>query len=1229
MKEVQRKAIDQSSSSGTSLAAELDEAATSGNRLISYVETDKDSGEVPTPSEGWTLIDGDNSSSVSIAVAERVADGSEKDDCTWTWSTSRTSAGWIIEIGELPENVSVKSGSNFTDESSVDEVALGPIEAPGAGLAIGGVAVDTLDNWDPVGWSNGFEGEDIGLGSTGLSVATKAVEAKASVSTTASSAGSTDQASGILILITEEAGPEAPTVLSRWAGGVTDDEVTVAVRVSAGESVRLAVDTDSELGSPVYSEAKAPNGVGLVRLAVSGLDPDTAYHYGIEVDSELLEDGRGQFTTMATAAETFSFAWGSCRLSDQDSEVFDAIRQSGARFFIQAGDFHYDDIAENDDAKYRAAYAEDILAQARIQALMAAMPVDYTWGDHDYARNDAIGSESGGESAQTLYREQVPHYAIPAEGPIYHTFACGRCRFIVLDVQSDRTEAEKAGSVLGEAQKAWLKEVLEANDEPVVFLVSHNTWNDPPPGTADNGWGYFEDEVDELVEWFEKTGNDRRLYWLCGDAHMVAADDGTNAPGGMPVAQGAALDQSGSEKGGTFSEGTKQGGEGTAGQYGFITVTDDGGSVKVSYEGRDAEGTAHVTMETVFPIQASASGQGTGTGSASATVTRKAAAAGAGEGTGAASASRTRVASASGSGEGTGSASAQVVGDEPTPSARVVSEPVDDTLYVEPRHADGSTSRWAGDEPDAAGIPENIDISDGAPGGHRAASFSLKRDPRRDWPDLDLVDDVVIRGRTSPLGRSAFEGQLAHFPSELGDGVSIGVNAVGHQVLLSENEAWQALYVALGVDGWGDAPLARREQIADDGWSQGKIPLSTADGGLVWDIPAGQPLAANEVTEAHFQLPAGVKAARFGYRGKRKGNWGPMESAKLRKSDAEDHSGAEEVALTLNNTPNVTAEFTPRRYLALRARVTSETTPGPGRQQSYDRLAVYGDNDIELREIEDELPGVYAHDVLPHMLDTGAPHLNYTVGAGGTIVPNTGFVIPDLAFLDRGTVGDGIQKLNAYFLNNYAVWDRKEFHWHPWDPNRLTWRATIAGGAHWSPAGRQAETLLNGMLVDFTDAEGRSLTAGPPGSGCDFESALLQDTDLRNPYTRRGRKRWGVLGVDFPLAFGSTAIQVGHVKLLEHRLPQRSGTLVIRPLGEGHVPQLEHPTMGPMPIWAARSGDYIELDGWPEPEPFRIVEKPSYQHEAKMLTLQLDTASSRMSAILERVGVRLKGVISR
>lgn len=562
------------------------------------------------------------------------------------------------------------------------------------------------------------------------------------------------------------------------------------------------------------------------------------------------------------------------------------------------------------------------------------------------------------------------------------------------------------------------------------------------------------------------------------------------------------------------------------------------------------------------------------------------------------------------------------------PAARVTSEPVDDRLYAKLLHADGSTSRWSGDEPDAHGIPLGIRTTTSAPGGHRDASLTLLRDPRRDWPDLDLVDDVVIYGRTKPLGRNVFEGQTAHFPSELGDGVSIGVKAVGHQVLLNEDETWRQLYVALGFEGWGEAPLWRKEQIANGGYPQGKIPVSTDSGGLVWDVPK-EALPAYEHAEQWCEAPAGCKVRKLGYRGKRKGDFSKFEGPVLQATDSETTATGPDVlapSLTLDDTPRTVELSGARRRLWLRLLSNAEGTPTEATQQSYSRLARYGDHGLTLREIAGELPGVYGHDALAHMLETAAPEIDFTVGGDGTIIPNTSVVIPDLAFLTPSPVTPAIEKLNAYFLNNFAVWDKKRFHWHPWDPDQLTWKASIAGGAHWAPAGRQAFGLLNGLVVSYTDHAGQQRMAGPPGSGCDYEDALLQDTDPSNPYTRRGRRRWGVLQVDFPLAYPTTAVQIGYVRLLEHRMPQRAGTLVIQPSVRGHIPSITHPTMGELPIWAPRAGDFVELVDWSDPEPFRVIET-DYDHDSKTLRAQLDTGAARLSAIMERVGARMTGVM--
>lgn len=70
---------------------------------------------------------------------------------------------------------------------------------------------------------------------------------------------------------------------------------------------------------------------------------------------------------------------------------------------------------------------------------------------------------------------------------------------------------------------------------------------------------------------------------LCGDAHMVAYDNGEHSPGGVPVFHAAALDAKPTSKGGPYSHGIYPG----RGQYGLIDIVDHGLSqgICVKFEG--------------------------------------------------------------------------------------------------------------------------------------------------------------------------------------------------------------------------------------------------------------------------------------------------------------------------------------------------------------------------------------------------------------------------------------------------------------------------------------------------------------------------------------------------------------------------------------------------------------------------------------------------------------------
>jgi hypothetical protein len=91
------------------------------------------------------------------------------------------------------------------------------------------------------------------------------------------------------------------------------------------------------------------------------------------------------------------------------------------------------------------------------------------------------------------------------------------------------------------------------------------------------------------------------MFFICGDAHMIAIDDGShgdfatviNNGSRFPLFNAGALNQTGSYKGGTFSEGGYFSNPSTdLGQFGLITVTDTGGNdICISMDGYRCDST--------------------------------------------------------------------------------------------------------------------------------------------------------------------------------------------------------------------------------------------------------------------------------------------------------------------------------------------------------------------------------------------------------------------------------------------------------------------------------------------------------------------------------------------------------------------------------------------------------------------------------------------------------------
>jgi alkaline phosphatase D len=382
-----------------------------------------------------------------------------------------------------------------------------------------------------------------------------------------------------------------------WTGAVTSNSALIKVGLTnATDPVELLVSTSPQPAANTAPRLtplpiNSPEAPAVATFPLKSLQPATLYHYQINVQGAP-EARRGQFRTFPAGAASFRFTLGSCSSTGSNHPVFQTILAEEPLFHLITGDFHYQDIERNDPARFRDAYMRNF-ASPGWQALLQSAAVDYVWDDHDYGPNNSDGTSRSKPAAQAVYRQMVPHYPLPDEEAIYHSFAVGRAYFIVLDTRSERFATSRKHTMLGDKQMRWLKQQLQQAGPryKLLVLVSSSPWI-AKAGTHKNrdNWGAFPEDRREIADFLVAHNLQRKICLLAGDSHMLAIDDGTNntyGGAGFPVFQAAALDRGGSVKGGPYSHGTYPGG----GQYGLMEVIDQGGdTVTVNWFGKNAEG---------------------------------------------------------------------------------------------------------------------------------------------------------------------------------------------------------------------------------------------------------------------------------------------------------------------------------------------------------------------------------------------------------------------------------------------------------------------------------------------------------------------------------------------------------------------------------------------------------------------------------------------------------------
>jgi hypothetical protein len=428
--------------------------------------------------------------------------------------------------------------------------------------------------------------------------------------TTSTTMGTARRFVGLMVVLRAVA-PVASSVVWSWIGANAATSVQCAAKLDGEKVARLEVaQSPVWAGSTLSAEVTAASADdNVVRLSVSGLTADTRYHWRLRVDGSPTRVG-GSFRTSPTEGvpAPFRFVASACggyrdnasgnqQVPISDAPVWDAIAAHSPLFMLHMGDFHYQDVNTTVRADHTEPY-DTLLTSAKQGRLYRDVPIHLMWDDHDYCGNDSNGSAAGGAMAETVRRRYVPSpVTVQETGATHYAFTVGRVRFLMCDNRREAAVKESAGgptkSRLGLDQRQWVLDELDAADATpdigLVVLMVGIPWNHEE-STGVDGFAAYAHERTILGDAIAAA--DTAVVILHGDAHMLAADDGSNnAWGGCPILCAGAIGRSGSVKGGGYSFGTFPANTGTFGnvywgQFAVVDVLDDGDTIQLIFSGR-------------------------------------------------------------------------------------------------------------------------------------------------------------------------------------------------------------------------------------------------------------------------------------------------------------------------------------------------------------------------------------------------------------------------------------------------------------------------------------------------------------------------------------------------------------------------------------------------------------------------------------------------------------------
>ncbi|MDQ3646730.1 MAG: alkaline phosphatase D family protein, partial [Actinomycetota bacterium] len=353
--------------------------------------------------------------------------------------------------------------------------------------------------------------------------------------------------SGVKVLAADRRRLSAPEATFAFAGRIQPTSggryrARAVVKSDIPGTIAFEVGTDPRLrNSAVVSGTEVIPKANVTKTWLEGLEPGSTVYWRPLLTSRSGRLNQGlirSFRTPPAPGQEVSFAFGSCSHSFSTSRSFDTAAGLGPYFFAHLGDFGYpQNPLGSAAATFSVGSFQDRWTRMLARRSMTNLHRRAAWimlqDDHDYGM-------------ENCWSGNVRRFTVPAFDELSGNlnarhfdvrYGDMHCFFIDAHLHSDDPLAPDGPghSMIGDGQKAWLKQSMSSSDAPLLILFS------PMPfwgaGFGVTSWkSAFAQERRELLDFFASLqGPDRRVVICSGNSHAQVINRHSDPDGGKDV----------------------------------------------------------------------------------------------------------------------------------------------------------------------------------------------------------------------------------------------------------------------------------------------------------------------------------------------------------------------------------------------------------------------------------------------------------------------------------------------------------------------------------------------------------------------------------------------------------------------------------------------------------------------------------------------------------------------